>query len=189
MAPDQWMARQLMRFFVWRYGNTLQHELFRLSEQSDNTRTQRIRDQLGSGGQGSFMTWGVNIRYPENVKMGHHVAIGQNCYLMGAGGITIGDYGVLANHTIITTAYDFAEDDAQPVVLGENVWTGSRAVILPGVRIGDNAIIGAGAVVIEDVPANKIALGVPARVAGDVPQDPQKRREHVAQIHVGMVKD
>lgn len=182
MAPDQWLVRQLMRFFAWRYRGSLQHELFRLSEQADSGRTGRLMGQLGSMGQGSNLMWGVKIRCPQNVHLGAHVVIGQDSYLMGEGGITIGDYGLLANHTIITTAYDFADSDARPIVLGENVWTGSRAIILPGVTIGDNAIIGAGAVVSEDVPANKIALGVPARVSGDVPQDPEKRREHVAQI-------
>jgi acetyltransferase-like isoleucine patch superfamily enzyme len=51
-----------------------------------------------------------------------------------------------------------------PVVIGNNVWLGSKVSVLRGVRIGDNAIIGAGAVVTHDIPANAIAAGVPARV-------------------------
>jgi acetyltransferase-like isoleucine patch superfamily enzyme len=171
-----------MRFVVWRYRGAIQHELFRLAEHADSVRTGHLQEQLGSAGEGSVLMWGVKILFPENVHLGKHVAVGQDSFLMGAGGITIGDYSLLANHTIITTAYDFAEDDVRPVVLGENVWTGSRAIILPGVTIGDNAIIGAGAVVSEDVPANKIALGVPARISGEVPQDPEKRREQAARL-------
>ena len=51
-----------------------------------------------------------------------------------------------------------------PIVLGKNVWVGSNATILQGVTIGDNAVIGAGAVVTGDIPANTVAVGVPAKV-------------------------
>ena len=50
------------------------------------------------------------------------------------------------------------------VIIGNNVWIGSGANILPGVSIGDNSIIGAGSVVIKDIPANSVAVGIPAKV-------------------------
>ena len=50
-----------------------------------------------------------------------------------------------------------------PIVLGKNVWVGSNATILQGVTIGDNAVIGAGAVVTSDIPADTVAVGVPAK--------------------------
>ncbi len=52
----------------------------------------------------------------------------------------------------------------RPIVIGNNVWIGAAATILPGVTIGDNAVVAAGAVVSRDVPASTIAAGVPARV-------------------------
>lgn len=51
-----------------------------------------------------------------------------------------------------------------PIVLGKNVWVGSNATILQGVTIGDNSVIGAGAVITKDVPADSVAVGVPAKV-------------------------
>ncbi len=51
-----------------------------------------------------------------------------------------------------------------PIVLGKNVWVGSNATILQGVTIGDNAVVGAGAAVTQDIPANAVAVGVPAKV-------------------------
>ena len=51
-----------------------------------------------------------------------------------------------------------------PIVLGRNVWVGSNATILQGVAIGDNAVVGAGAVVTHDIPANSVATGIPAKV-------------------------
>ena len=50
------------------------------------------------------------------------------------------------------------------VTLGKNVWVGAHATILPGVTVGDNAVIAAGAVVTKDVPANTVAAGVPAKI-------------------------
>ena len=50
------------------------------------------------------------------------------------------------------------------MVIGNNVWIGSGANILPGVSIGDNSIIGAGSIVIKDIPANSVAVGIPAKV-------------------------
>jgi galactoside O-acetyltransferase len=55
-----------------------------------------------------------------------------------------------------------------PVRIGRNVWIGSSAQILPGVTIGDNAVIGAGSVVTNDIPANVVAVGVPCRVAREI---------------------
>ena len=122
------------------------------------------------------------MQSPQRIHLGDQVSIGENCYLMGQGGITIGAGSILANHSIIATVNHgmggiyFGNAYAQPVVLGQNIWTGSGAIILPGVTIGDYAIIGAGAVVTGDIAANQIAYGIPARPVGDAPQDPQQRR-------------
>lgn len=53
---------------------------------------------------------------------------------------------------------------AEPITIEDNVWLGGGAIVLPGVRIGANSVIGAGAVVTKDVPANVVAVGNPARV-------------------------
>ncbi|HEX7757448.1 MAG TPA: DapH/DapD/GlmU-related protein, partial [Niabella sp.] len=59
---------------------------------------------------------------------------------------------------------------AQPVTIGNNVWVGGNATILPGVTIGDNCVIGAGSVVTKDIPANSLAVGNPARVIRQIEQ-------------------
>jgi acetyltransferase-like isoleucine patch superfamily enzyme len=56
-----------------------------------------------------------------------------------------------------------------PIVLGNNVWIGANVTLLPGVHIGDNAVIGAGSVVTKDVPADAVAVESPARVVREVP--------------------
>jgi acetyltransferase-like isoleucine patch superfamily enzyme len=185
MAPDQWFVRQVMRFIVWRYRATMARELFLLEDQAEAGHTAFLTQSLGSKGQGVEIRPGTRIQYAERIHLGTNVRIGENCYLMGQGGISIGDASILANHTIIATVNHHTDGIyhshayTQPVTLGENVWTGSGAIILPGVTIGDSAIIGAGAVVTGDIEANQIAYGVPARPTGNAPQDPEQRREAV----------
>ena len=84
-------------------------------------------------------------------------------------GVTLGD-GCQIGHNVVfaTLNHGLSPEDRPhtypaPIVLGRNVWVGSNATILQGVTIGDNAIVGAGAVVTKDVPANTIVGGVPAR--------------------------
>lgn len=59
----------------------------------------------------------------------------------------------------------------KPVKIGKNVWVGAHATILPGVMVGDNAVIAAGAVVTKDVPANAVVAGVPAKVIKTIEQE------------------
>lgn len=106
----------------------------------------------------------------KNIKIGKNVFINTCCRFQDQGGIEIGD-GCLIGHntTIATLNHDFnpnkrANLHPAPVKIGKNVWIGSDCTILPGVEIGDGAIIGAGSLVTKSIPANSIALGSPARV-------------------------
>ena len=105
-----------------------------------------------------------------NIKLGKNVFINACCRFQDQGGITIGD-GTLVGHnvTIATLNHDYnpnnrASITPKPVKIGKNVWIGSDSTILPGVEIGDGAIIGAGSVVTKSIPANTIAAGNPARI-------------------------
>lgn len=108
--------------------------------------------------------------FGKNIKLGKNVFINSCCCFQDQGGIEIGD-GCLIGHQVViaTLNHDLRPEKRasmfpKRVVLGKNVWVGARAVILPGVTIGDNAVIAAGAVVSKDVPANTVVAGVPARV-------------------------
>jgi acetyltransferase-like isoleucine patch superfamily enzyme len=89
----------------------------------------------------------------EHIEIGRRCMIGSHCY------ITDGDHGKEPGRSVQSQPMRTA-----PVILEDEVWIGSHVVILPGVRIGKGAVIGAGSVVTRSVPANAIAYGVPARV-------------------------
>ena len=105
------------------------------------------------------------------------IAIGENCtfshfvILDGHDRITIGDDCMFANNAVIATAtHDYTVDPmnsrivTKPVVVGNNVWFGIGATVLPGVTIGDGAVIGARALVTKDVPPRAIVTGTPAKI-------------------------
>ena len=115
----------------------------------------------------------------KNITVGKGVFINTGCHFQDQGGITLGDGTFLGNNVILTTLnHDF--DPAKrrttypaPIVTGKNVWLASNVTVVPGVHIGDGAIVAAGAVVTRDVPPNTIVAGVPARVIRTI--DPTER--------------
>lgn len=106
----------------------------------------------------------------KNITVGENVFINSGCRFQDQGGITIGK-GCLIGHNVViaTLNHDLDPKHRQslipkPVKIGCNVWIGSNATVLPGVTIGDNAVIGAGSVVTKDVTDGMIVAGNPARV-------------------------
>ncbi len=110
----------------------------------------------------------------KNIKIGKNVFINACCRFQDQGGIEIGDGALIGHNTTIATLnHDFNPVKRQnlnpsPVKIGRNVWIGSDCTILPGVEIGDGAIIGAGSVVTKSIPANTIAVGNPAKVIKEI---------------------
>ncbi len=106
----------------------------------------------------------------KNIHIGKNVFINMGCKFQDQGGIYIGDGTLIGHNVVLATLNHAMEPDRRgtmipkPIHIGENVWIGSNAVILPGVTVGNGAIIAAGAVVSKDVPENTIVGGVPAKV-------------------------
>lgn len=96
----------------------------------------------------------ANVRSGSLVRIGSHVRLGQFVSIIGD------------NHRYDRTDIPIAQQGLIPadVVIGDDVWIGTQAVILPGVTIGSGAIVGAGSIVTRDVPAGAITAGNPARV-------------------------
>lgn len=110
-----------------------------------------------------------NADFGRNIHFGSNVFLNSGCKFQDQGGIFIGD-GTQIGHDVVIATLNHPLDPAhrhdimpQSVHIGSNVWIGSHATILPGVTIGDDAVIGAGAVVTKNVEARTVVAGVPAR--------------------------
>lgn len=113
----------------------------------------------------------------KNLKIGKKVFINSGCRFQDQGGITIGD-GALIGHNVVMATINHDLDPQRrsdilpaPIVIGRNVWLGANSTILPGVCIGENAVIAAGAVVTKNVPADTVAAGIPAKPIRDITGD------------------
>lgn len=106
----------------------------------------------------------------KNLHMGKHVFINSGCQFQDQGGIYIGDGTLIGPSVVLATLnHDLnpehrADIYPKPIHIGKNVWIGAHATVLPGIKIGDGAVVAAGAVVTKDVQENTVVAGVPARV-------------------------
>lgn len=127
-------------------------------------------------GRNVYICSNYNISSAKNIKIGNNVWIGESFFAKGEGGISIGSGTIISRMCEIWTSnHNYDSEDLmtipydrrfvkKPVNIGENVWIGSRVIILPGVSIGEGAVIGAGSVVSKDVPVGAVAAGNPIRV-------------------------
>lgn len=113
----------------------------------------------------------------KNIHMGKNVFINSGCHFQDQGGIYIDDGSLIGHEVVIATLnHDLnpthrADLYPQPVYIGKNVWIGAHATILPGVHIGDGAVVAAGAVITKDVPARTVVGGVPGKIIKEIPAD------------------
>jgi len=134
--------------------------------------TRAVINEL-TGRQLDETTWIVPPFYTDFgqfIRFGKGVFVNNGCTFMDRGGITLED-GVYIGPNVNIITENHAEDPqirknvyTKPIYIKKNVWIGAAATILPGVTIGENSIIGAGAVVTKDIPENTIAGGVPAKI-------------------------
>lgn len=147
------------------------YEYNQLEPKNIEKRVQILKDLLGKTKndfrieQPFICDYGYNIELGENfysnhnliildankVKIGDNVFIGPNCGLYTSG------------HPTNVEERNQGLEYAKPIEIGNNVWIGGNAVILPGVKIGDNTVIGAGSIVVKDIPSNVVAVGNPCK--------------------------
>lgn len=115
--------------------------------------------------------------FGKNITIGKDVFINSGCHFQDQGGIEIGD-GALIGHNVVlaTINHDLNPKENRKnhyaaIKIGAHVWIGSNATVLPGVTIGDYAVVAAGAVVTQDVPAMTVVGGVPARVLKTIQEE------------------
>ncbi len=139
---------------------------------SDADRLALLRELLAEAGEGAVIRPPFHCDYGYNIRVGPGVFFNFNCVVLDVVAVTVRARTQIGPAVQIYTA-DHPRDPSlrrtgaefgRPIHIGQDVWIGGGAIILPGVTIGDNAVIGAGSVVTRDVPAGATARGNPARV-------------------------
>ena len=113
--------------------------------------------------EGVPTVYGWVVRHVDRFRLGHRTDIGAFTYIQAQNGVTLEDELQIGSHCAI---YSISTIDGKegPVVLRRNCRIGSHCVVMPGVTVGENAVVGAFSFVTRDVPAHAVAFGVPARV-------------------------
>jgi len=106
------------------------------------------------------------VQNKEGLKLGYRTDIGTFTYINAAAGVVIEDEVQIGSHCSIYSISTIDEKEA-PVILKKNCRIGSHSVILPGVTVGENTVIGAMSLVNRDIPPDSVAFGIPARVRGE----------------------
>jgi len=130
-----------------------------------------LSDIIGSNIDESTTIFGpLYTNFGVFITLGKNVFINHACSFLDMGGITIEDHVLIGPKVnLITENHPLDPSDrsaliTKPILIKQNAWIGAAATILPGVTLGENAVVAAGAVVSKDVPANSIVAGVPARI-------------------------
>lgn len=112
----------------------------------------------------------------DDITIGENTAVNRFCYLDGRGPLYIGNNVNVSHYSIIHTLTHITNSpyfhaQQRPVAIMDHAWIGARAIILPGVTIGEGAVVSAGSVVSRDVPPYAIVVGNPAQVVGERTRD------------------
>jgi maltose O-acetyltransferase len=137
----------------------------------------RITTLFDACGQQTFIEPGLQVDYGTQIRLSERVYLNFGCVLLDSSWIEIGRGTLLGpgvhlytvTHPLSAEQRARGHEMAKPIKLGRNVWVGGKSVILPGVTVGDNAVIAAGSVLRDDVPANVLVAGNPARQVRALP--------------------
>ena len=141
-----------------------------------------VKELLGKS-DNAFINPPFYCDYGSHIKVGKYFFANYNCTIIDVADVIIGDYCQMAPNVAIytaghpvypstrNTAYEYGKE----IVIGDNVWIGGNSVILPGVHIGNDVVIGAGSVVTKDIPDRCIAAGNPCKVIRKITEEDKRR--------------
>ena len=141
-------------------------------QEGDPERERVIRELFGAAGERPRVLPGFHCDCGQNIRVGDNFLANYNVTILDRAAVEIGSNVLIAPGSVLTTVNHSLSPQrrldnqcrALPIRIADNVWIGANCTILPGVRIGENAVIAAGAVVTKDVPPNAIVAGVPAKL-------------------------
>lgn len=141
-----------------------------------------IREILGKTGENVYVEAPFRCDYGYNIEVGENFYANYNLVILDVGRVKIGKNAQFAPNVAIYTAGHPVHPDSRnsgyeygiDITIGDNVWLGGNTVIMPGVHIGNNAVIGAGSVVTKDIPDDVVAAGNPCRVLRSITEEDRK---------------
>jgi maltose O-acetyltransferase len=142
------------------------------TEEQQEQRRKILQELFQKVGDKIYISPPFHCDYGSNIYTGNNLFMNYGCVILDCNTVEIGDNVLCAPYVQIYTAYHPVEPEirlsgrelAAPIKIGNNVWIGGSAIICPGVTIGDNTTIGAGSVVVKNIPANVVAAGNPCRI-------------------------
>lgn len=155
------------------------YEFNRLSPEDDAGRAELLRRLLGKTGCNIYIEPPFHCDYGWNIEVGENFYANYNLTVLDVGKVTIGENVFLAPNVSLYTAGHPLHPDSRnsgyeygiPITIGDNVWIGGNAIVLPGVTIGNNSVIGAGSIVSRDIPEWVVAAGNPCRVIRPITEE------------------
>lgn len=155
------------------------YEFNRLPPEEWEQGARLLKELLGETGEKLTVEAPFRCDYGWNIRVGENFYANYNLTILDVGAVTIGDNVQIAPNVSIYTAGHPIHPDSRnsgyeygiPITIGDNVWIGGNVVILPGVTIGSNSVIGAGSVVAKDIPSWVIAAGNPCRVIRSITEE------------------
>jgi maltose O-acetyltransferase len=139
-------------------------------------RDRLLRELVGEVGDGVVVRPPFYVDYGTYISIGARTFVNYDCVMLDVAPIRIGEACQLATRVQLLTATHPIDpeprrigwESAEPITIADNVWLGGGAIVCPGVTIGEDTVVGAGAVVTRDLPAGVVAAGVPARVIREI---------------------
>ena len=139
-------------------------------------RRELLEQILGAVGEDVEIRPPFHVDYGTNIRIGARTFVNFGLMALYVADITLGaDCQLGPNVQLLTPTHPVDPElrrakweAAKPIVIGDNVWLGGGVIVCPGVTIGENTVVGAGAVVVKDLPANVVAVGNPARVVREI---------------------
>lgn len=168
LDPDLILEREQVKKQLWLFNQT-----------EDFIERQAILQQLlGKVGQNAIIEPPFYCVYGKNIILGDQAYLNFSCTILDGNQVRIGSHAMVgpnvqfytAAHELLAEPRNQGWEVAKPIEIKDNVWIGGSAILLPGVTVGLNAVVGAGAVVTRDVPANTVVAGNPARVIREIEQ-------------------
>jgi len=155
-----------------RIARKLIHQFNATNPDQENERKKILQDLLHTSVSDTYIEPPFYCDYGYNVKIGKNFNANFDCVFLDSNEIVFGDNILIGPGVhIYTSGHPLSGEErnsylefAKPVHIGSDVWIGGRSIILPGVSIGNNVVIGAGSVVTTDIPDNSIAVGNPCKV-------------------------